>query len=426
MVAERIRRERICAHDRAHEGMADFRNRLRCHGVLPGRCTLSRSLIGNIVARVGPKGVMAAGALALAASVMGISHVQEPWQVYACFTLMGIGYAGLGATALSTTLAPWFERQQGRVVATVLMGASVGGMVGAAGHTARDRELRLPSSRCRRRKHCARRPVASHSAGSAPTTRGHRVASRWRSVSSLEAHREPTRWRTSDAVRTRAFVTVVVAFGVCACDAIGFLTHHVALIAPSLVRPGLPRQCRRPACAALAGRRLFSRYADRVELRLTSAVLADCRRCRVCHAGADGRTGGNRGSERRIGTTLGNITALSPIIVRREFGAIAFGPIYGTAAAAIGIVAAFGPATWGLLHDFSGGYAAPLLVSAALDLVAAIVVTSIRARRRAKKAKCPRWSHSSPGRAVPWSPFRHLIISSGSRSWCRRRRPQRR
>ena len=70
-----------------------------------------------------------AGALALALGVACIGRVAAPWQLYASFVVMGLGYAALSVTGLSATIAPWFERHQGRSVALALTGASVGAML---------------------------------------------------------------------------------------------------------------------------------------------------------------------------------------------------------------------------------------------------------------------------------------------------------
>ena len=159
---------------------------------------------------------------------------------------------------------------------------------------------------------------------------------------------------------------------------LAFLTHHVALIAAALGETGAAATVSATGVAALAGRVLFSRYADRAELRLTTAGLLIVGAATFAVLALTAMPAAIVVASVIYGTTLGNITALSPIIVRREFGAAIFGPVYGAAAASIGIVSAFGPATWGLLHDLSGGYSAPLLISAALDVVAAIVVTRKR------------------------------------------------
>ncbi|MFM6991912.1 MAG: hypothetical protein ACKOWD_11620, partial [Rhodoferax sp.] len=62
---------------------------------------------------------------------------------------------------------------------------------------------------------------------------------------------------------------------------------------------------------------------------------------------------------------------LSPIIVRREFGAASFGIVYGFAAAFIQLTMAFGPTLYGVIRDMLGSYVPVLLMCAALNLLAA-------------------------------------------------------
>jgi MFS family permease len=90
---------------------------------------LSLTAIGSFIDRFGPRPVFIGGALALGTGVASIGQVAAPWQLYAAFILMGLGYASLSLTGLSATIAPWFERHQGRSVAIALMGASFGAML---------------------------------------------------------------------------------------------------------------------------------------------------------------------------------------------------------------------------------------------------------------------------------------------------------
>jgi cyanate permease len=75
-----------------------------------------------------------------------------------------------------------------------------------------------------------------------------------------------------------------------------------------------------------------------------------------------------------FGLTIGNVTTLSPIVVRREFGAAAFGAVYGIAGTCVGLLSSLGPSFFGLLHDVFGGYRLPLLIAAAIDVASAAVV----------------------------------------------------
>jgi cyanate permease len=82
-----------------------------------------------------------------------------------------------------------------------------------------------------------------------------------------------------------------------------------------------------------------------------------------------------------FGATIGNVTTLSPIIVRREFGAPSFGAVFGIASCAIQLATALGPSFYGLLHDAYGGYKVPLLLAAAMDVVASVVILAGRSRK---------------------------------------------
>jgi hypothetical protein len=51
--------------------------------------------------------------------------------------------------------------------------------------------------------------------------------------------------------------------------------------------------------------------------------------------------------------------ALPPIIVRREFGAVSFGALYGVASCGIQRGMGLSPGFYGRLHDTFGGYRVP-------------------------------------------------------------------
>jgi MFS family permease len=88
------------------------------------------------------------------------------------------------------------------------------------------------------------------------------------------------------------------------------------------------------------------------------------------------------------GFCLGQITTLSPIVVRREFGAATFGAIYGVAGTVIQMSSAFGPILYGVLRDLAGDYPTVLAVAAAGELIAMAIVLS--GRRPVSAAAPPR------------------------------------
>ena len=73
---------------------------------------------------------------------------------------------------------------------------------------------------------------------------------------------------------------------------------------------------------------------------------------------------------RGYGFCIGQITTLSPIIVRREFGGASFGTVYGVAGTVIQLSSAFGPALYGVARDLLGTYPPVLAIAAGFELAA--------------------------------------------------------
>ena len=183
MVAERVRCERVFAHDRAHEGMADRPSRFRRYGVLPDRCVLRapcRQYRGALRAK-GRHGGGDVGAgrrrdgnrpCARAVANLCVLRVDGD---RLCRAWLDGTFDNTGAMVRAASRAGCRNRPHGRER------WRDGRRTGAA---ARDCELRLPSGNRGSRMHCARGHVAAHSAGSAPAAPRPGAASRRRSVPS--------------------------------------------------------------------------------------------------------------------------------------------------------------------------------------------------------------------------------------------------
>ena len=335
--------------------------------------------VGSGIGRIGPRPFVAVGGLAMAAGVAGMGHVSQLWQVYVLFPLMGVGWACLSTTAVATTLAPWFEKYQGRAVSIASVGASAGGMMGPP--------LLL---------------LGSEWLGFAPTTATAAVVvlivllplalfvlrRRPEDMGLFPDGLPPTqdnrprhhsRWNRADALRTSALRTTMIAFGLGMSMQIGLLTHQATLLAESLPTEAVAATISATAISALAGRLGLTKFADRIDTRTTSSVVLMTAAMSFCALAATGSPVVLIGASMLFGLTVGNVTTLSPIIVRREFGAAAFGPVFGVASCAIQLMTAVGPGFYGLLRDSSGSYHEPLLIAAALDTIAAIVI--LRGRR---------------------------------------------
>lgn len=286
--------------------------------------------------------------------------------------LMGIGRSCLSTTTISTGLAPWFERHQGRAISLALLGASIGGIIGTpllfggialfgfktallmAGASSLVLLLPVCLFVLRRRP----QDMGLHPDGIV--------------LSGIKVDKS-AKWTRAGAMKTIRFQTQLVAFGLGMMVQIAFLSHHVSMIAPSLGEQGASLAVSGAAISAFAGRILLARYSDRLDVRLTTAfVLVIAAASLVCMAIFTGPVG-LMVSSIAYGLTIGNMTTLSPIIVRREFGAESFGAVFGVASALIAFAMAFGPSIFGAIRDMYGNYGPALLLAGTLNIVAAII-----------------------------------------------------
>jgi MFS family permease len=103
-------------------------------GTIGGATTVSFAIgaallpwVGWVIERLGARVVLSGGAILLGAGAIGLSNATQPWQLYPCNLVMGFGWAGASSTAISTTLAHWFDLRRGLALSIALSGASVGG-----------------------------------------------------------------------------------------------------------------------------------------------------------------------------------------------------------------------------------------------------------------------------------------------------------
>ena len=341
-------------------------------------------LVTRSIDRFGPRWVISTGVLMLGTGVAALGLLEALWQLFAAFVCMGIGYSTMSVSGLSAAIAPWFERHQGRSVALALTGASVGAMVvvpllvlsiahwgfatailGAAvvmmicmlPLTVVVMRFRAPAELGLGRDGDEAAADGSTSApmGAAP-----------------QGEQQPGRsWR---------LWSVVIAFSLGLVVQVGFLTHHFALALPTLGAINAGWLVGATGLAGLVGRLLLARVIDRRNPRRYSAGIF------AVQVGALGAIGVYPDATVLIlgslvyGFCLGQITTLSPIVVRREFGAEAFAPNYAVAGAVIQFCSAFGPACYGFLLEQLGTYGAVLIVAAAFECAAALIILLYRAR----------------------------------------------
>jgi len=342
--------------------------------------------VGRSIDRWGPRPVLALGTLCIAAGVALIGQVRAPWQLYPCFVLVGIGWSTLSTTGLAATVAPWFERHQGRSITLAIMGASVGAIAGvpllllALGRLGLGTGLAVAGLVTV----CVLLPLIG------------RVL-RFRGPADLGLRRDGDAPQPGDtkppapsavalpAGRRILLWSAAAGFALGLTVQIGFITHHLALAAPALGAAGAGLLVSATGVTAFAGRLVLARIVDRVDPRRLAAGIMVLQTMALAAIAFSPAAAVLIVASLVYGYGIGHVTTLGPVVVRREFGAAAFGATYGSAATVIQVVSALGPALFGVLRDAFDGYAV-VLGAAALATTLGAVVLTLGGRRRAGRS----------------------------------------
>ncbi|MEY4862141.1 MAG: hypothetical protein RLZ51_236 [Pseudomonadota bacterium] len=346
-------------------------------------------LVGRSIDERGPRPVLLIAAISLGVGVALIGQVREPWHLMLCFVLVGVGWSALSTTGLSATVAPWFERHQGRSMTLAIMGASVGAMVGV--------------------------PVLLFLVGRYGMASGFAIAGLTTTLVLLPIIAVVLRYKNPQALglqrdgdsapaiteqpqpaaepplanglpsRKAAWLlwSAAVAFALGLMVQIGFATHHVKLALPHMSLTEAGWLVSATGLMGFLGRLVLARIVDRAPVRWLAAGALTAQVLSLWAIVIWPSATVLWIASLIYGYCVGHVTTLGPIVVRREFGAAAFGTRYGKAAMLIQFTSAMGPAFMGFMRDAFDAYAPVLALSALLNLVAVVALVAGRRMARA-------------------------------------------
>jgi predicted MFS family arabinose efflux permease len=310
-----------------------------------------------------------------------IGQVSAPWQLYPCFVLIGVGWSTLSTTGITATVAPWFERHQGRSMTLAIMGASVGAIAGVPLLLLALGRLGLQAGL-----------IASAVVSAALLLPLIGWVLRFRGPADLGLRRDgelatadvaqDTAAPPIDARKNRRLLlwTAAVGFALGLTVQIGFITHHVALAEPLLGMAGAGLLVSATGATAFAGRLVLARIVDRVDVRRLACLIMVVQTAALLAIAVWPTAPVLIGASLLYGYGIGHVTTLGPVVVRREFGSASFGATYGAAATVIQLTSAFGPALFGFLRDGFGGYGPGLAIASAITVAGCLVLLTGRLR----------------------------------------------
>jgi MFS family permease len=341
--------------------------------------TLLFLIVGAAFERWGPRAVVTVGVLALAAGAVLLSTITEPWQVYAAFAVMSLGWATTSGAAINIIVAPWFERRRGLALSWAMNGATAGGVViapllvlsiarfgfAAAMQIAAAVALAvlLPIAALVLRP---RRPDEHEPAGLGS---GANEAAR--------ATRSPDGAGEFDfaaVFRSGAFLTISIPFALALTAQVGFLTHQVSFLSPAIGTIAAGWAVGLTTFAAVVGRIATGLIVDRFDRRTISAanfavqalglaLLVTATNAPPLYFGCV-----------LFGVGLGNASSLPGLIVQQEFPKQHFARVISIVVAINQFSFAFGPILLARLRGSEGSYTAALALCVVLEIAAAVIV----------------------------------------------------
>ncbi len=334
---------------------------------------LSAALIAGLpeaYRRFGVGRVTIAGAILTGLGAIAWANAQQPWQLVPALVLSGAGWAATSGAALNAMVAPWFDRDRPKAISMAFNGASVGGILFAPLWMALISIVGLSSA--------AFALAIAMIVVVCPLAYFHLKAPR----ASVQAMAVAPPSSRATLMRQRAFVTMSAAFALGLFAQIGLFAHLIARLEPNF-GPGVAAAAISGiTLCAILGRTFLGWLLSQRDRRVaTAANLA------MQAVGSLLLAFGNGSMSLALGCVLfglgvGNLTSLPPLIAQREFRPADVGTVVALVVATNQAVFAFAPAVFGWLRDATDSYAVAFCLAAIVQVAAALIVLSGRARRR--------------------------------------------
>jgi MFS family permease len=347
--------------------------------------------LGDVFARWGPRRTVLVAVGAMGAGVLGVASATRPWQLYVALGAMAVGWAGMSGAAVNAIVAPWFERKRGMAVSLALNGASAGGVLLVPLWTVLIARLGFA--------HASLVvvglmlallwPFVALCLHRGPESLGLRADGL--GASGAAGACEPPAPRAG-AVPSRAallrsvhFWTVSGPFAFALLAQVGFLTHQLTFLSPTL---GLERSALAVSLttiAAIVGRVGTGFFIDRVDRRVATASNLAVQTVAMAMMLAWPSPAMLFVGSAVYGLGVGNMVTFPSLLVQVEYPRESFNQVVGLVLAINQFTFAFGPGILGWARDRWGSYDAALLICIAWQLAAAaVVLLRVRGARRAE------------------------------------------
>ena len=350
--------------------------------------------VGPLFEHHGPRKIVVVGTVAMACGVVLLAFITRPWQVYAAFAVMSVGWATMSGAAINIIVAPWFDSRRGVALSWAMNGASAGGIIIAplltfliarfgfafaiASVSASMLATLIPVAIV------VLRPRRANEYDPVERAADPDTAPRSSPASAVKA----SDFRLTTLLRSSVFISISVPFALGLTAQVGFLTHQIGFLSPTIGTVAAGWAVSLTTFAAVLGRIATGYIADRFDRRavacvnfivqmLGMAILATATTPAMLYLGCA-----------LFGLGVGNTTSLPGLLVQQEFPEQHFARIVSVVVAINQFSFAFGPSLLGQLEHAEGSYGTGLLACLSMEALAALIVISPAVIRYRKGSRC--------------------------------------
>ncbi|HPU51341.1 MAG TPA: MFS transporter [Burkholderiaceae bacterium] len=345
-----------------------------------GSFTIAMGVAGLAVGRLlrsrDIRRVMTAGALLMASALAAIPLIDNLWQLYAFYTVLGAGYAFVALIPCTTLITRWFVTGRSTAMSIGATGNSFGAvaitpfvalLIAQAGLDQASRWLGLSML-------VGTLPLIGWVLVAYPRDKG------------LRALGEPAAPPEADAgiaarglvrvYRSRFFVIGTLAFALGMAAHVGGQTHLFNRVMTATGASSLAGLSIALMAASSVGARFLVVYAlRRMSSRSMIVVLLSLQGAALIACGLVESSTVLLAAIVVYGGTLGSFVTMQAVLIAEAFGVTRYAQIYAMTRffSVFGVL--IGPGLMGLLHERTGGYVIPFVAVGLISIAGAIVLT---------------------------------------------------
>jgi MFS family permease len=339
---------------------------------------------GTIFAKFGARRVVGIGTVAMAAGAVLLTLITQPWQTYAGFALMSVGWAAMGTASINIIVAPWFDKRRGLAISLALIGASCGGVVVAPLLIVLiDRLGFTPGVLCVAALMLAivLPTVAFVARPKRPDERDEADRTQPQSPAGTHAGAAP-QWNALAVLEDGNFQTISIPFALGLLVQVGFVTHQIAYLSTLMSTVAAGWAVSLTTASAVVGRLIAGAFVDKVNRRAAACANFLVQIAGIAVLTMDGSPLALYVGCILFGLGIGNMATLPALIVQQEFPKEHFPRIVSLVVAINQYTFAFGPGLIGTIQRMEHDYTAAFVVCILVEAFAAILVVLPLLRRR--------------------------------------------